>query len=138
MDFIRNLLQKPAVGWSVAGVAILVGLWFFWQGMFARNTYDLSRMTEKVTVRFMDTGDELVLTRGELEERLRGLGGNLNADQGLVNPKTGKATGVLIAAREWQETVTRLNQEHAEMNSRSPWGVGGAASAASNQKNAGK
>ncbi|MBL8887225.1 MAG: hypothetical protein JNK16_11225 [Phycisphaerales bacterium] len=133
MDSIRNLLQKPAVGWSVAGLAILVALWFFWQGMFAKGTYDLSRMTEKVTIRFADTGDEMVLTRGEFEEQLRRMGQDLKADQGIVNPKTGKPTGILVAARDWQETVNRLNQERAEMSSRSPWGAGAAASAAGNK-----
>lgn len=133
MDSVRNLLQKPAVGWSVAGVAILVALWFFWQGVFGKGTYDLARMTEKVTIRFADTGDELVLTRGEFEEQLRRLGQDLKADQGIVNPKTGKPTGIMIASKEWQETVNRLNQERAEMMSRSPWGVGGAASAASSK-----
>jgi hypothetical protein len=130
MESIRQLLQKPAVGWSVAGLAILFSLWLFWRGMFARGTYDMARMTEKVTIRFADTGDEVELTRGEFEEQLRRLGQDLKADQGILNPKTGKPTGILIAAREWQETVNRLNQERAEMNSRSPWGVGGAASAA--------
>lgn len=53
---------------------------------------------------------------------LRESGRQLKPDEGLVNPKTGKPTGVLVAESEWTETVARLNAERDQVKDRSPWG----------------
>lgn len=122
MNRIRNLLQSPVVGWSVAIVAILIAGYLLIRSLTARSPYDPARMTQDVVIRFTDTGDEITMTRGRFERELRGLGKALTVNEGIVNPKTGKPTGFLVAADEWKETVERLNQERADIQSSSPWG----------------
>jgi hypothetical protein len=115
MNQIRELLSKPAVGWSVAGIAILIAGAMFFRSLFASSTYDLGTLSQEVTVRFMDTG-------GEFEKQLRMVTGNLTKDTGIPNPKTGKPTGVLVATREWEETVDRINAERDWAKENSPFG----------------
>jgi hypothetical protein len=122
MNQIRELLSKPAVGWSVAGIAILIAGAMFFRSLFASSTYDLGTLSQEVTVRFMDTGDEIKLPRGEFEKQLRMVTGNLTKDTGIPNPKTGKPTGVLVATREWEETVDRINAERDWAKENSPFG----------------
>lgn len=122
MNQIRKLLQSPVVGWSVATVAILVAGYLLIRSLMATSPYDPARMTQDVVIRFTDTGEEITMSRGRFERELRGLGKSLTVNEGIVNPKTGKPTGFLVAADEWKETVERLNQERADVQSTSPWG----------------
>ncbi|MFN9972478.1 MAG: hypothetical protein ACK58T_21570, partial [Phycisphaerae bacterium] len=92
------------------------------RSLFASSTYDLGTLSQEVTVRFMDTGDEIKLSRGEFEKQLRMVSGNLTKDTGIPNPKTGKPTGVLVATREWEETVDRINAERDWAKENSPFG----------------
>lgn len=124
MGAIREWLKKPAVGWTVAGLAVVIATVLFVQSFFTRSAYDLGRMQENVTIRFMDTGEEISMPRGRFEVLLRESGRVLKPDEGLMNPKTGKPTGILVAQREWEETVERLNRELAEVQSRNPFGSG--------------
>lgn len=124
MGKLREIFSNGSIGWVVAGIAILLGLWVFVRSLTARDTYDLAKLSERVTIRYSDTGDEESMTRGELEEKIRQLGRTLKADEGLPNPKTGKPTGVLVATREWNETVQRLNAEREWAKSQSPFGAG--------------
>lgn len=124
MGKLREILSNGSIGWVVAGVAILLGLWVFVRSITAKDTYDLAKLSERVTIRYADTGDEETMTRGELEEKIRQLGRMLKPDEGLPNPKTGKPTGVLVATREWNETIQRLNAEREWAKSQSPFGAG--------------
>lgn len=129
MNQIRKLLQSPVVGWSVAIVAVVIAGYLLVRSLIARSPYDPSRMTQDVVIRFTDTGDEITMTRGRFERELRGLGKSLTVNEGIINPKTGKPTGFLVAVDEWKETVERLNQERADIQSASPWGATSAAPA---------
>jgi len=117
----REMLAKPAVGWSVAGLAVLLALFMFWNST-RNSTYDLARLSEKVTVRFTDTDDEIVLVRAEFEKQLRSTPGKLSTSAGIINPKTGKPTGILVATRDWQEVVDRINEERTWAQQNSPFG----------------
>ncbi|MBX3381631.1 MAG: hypothetical protein KF805_16160 [Phycisphaeraceae bacterium] len=123
MDQIRKLLQSPAIGWSVAAIAVGFAIFMLIRSFFAVSPYDPARLTQDVTIRFTDTGEEVTMSRGRLEKELRGSGKALNPDEGLLNPKTGKLTGFLVATNEWKETIARLNQERQEAQARSPWGA---------------
>ncbi|MBY0112782.1 MAG: hypothetical protein K2Y21_08175 [Phycisphaerales bacterium] len=118
----REFLGKPAVGWTVAGLAIAVAAYLFFRSMFGSAAYDLSTLSQSVTVRFMDTGDEITLTRGEFEKQLRAVKGTLTKDTGIINPKSGQPTGVLVASREWEETIARINAERDWAKQNSPFG----------------
>jgi hypothetical protein len=128
MGKLREFLSNGAAGWIVAAIAVLLGLWVFIRSLTAKDTYDLSRLSERVTIRYSDTGDEETMTRGEFEEKIRQLGRIIKPDEGLPNPKTGKPTGVLVATREWTETIQRLNAELEWAKSQSPFGAGAAGS----------
>lgn len=123
MNRIRALLQSPAVGWSVAAIAVGFAIFMLVRSFFATSPYDPARLTQDVTIRYTDTGDEVKMSRGRFEKELRGSGKVLNSEEGLVNPKTGKLTGFLVAANEWKETIERLNQERADAQAISPWGT---------------
>ncbi|MBN8596627.1 MAG: hypothetical protein J0L78_03030 [Planctomycetes bacterium] len=133
MGSIRELLAKPAVGWTAAGLAVLIALFFFWRSVVSRSTYDLSRLSESVTVRFTDTDEEVQFTRGDFERQVREIPGTLSTDKGILNPKTGKRTGVLVAKREWDEVVNRLNSERDWARQNSPFGAPPAANSSPKQ-----
>lgn len=115
-------MSKPVVGWSVAGVAILLALVMLWRSLTGSNPYDTSRLAETVTVRFTDTDDEVKLLRADFERQLRSSPGKLTTSSGIVNPKTGKPTGILVATREWDEVVNRINEERDWAKQNSPFG----------------
>jgi len=125
LNRVRELLKNGAIGWTVAGLCLLLALTFLYRAMFATNTYDLARLSEEVTVRFTDTDDEIKLRRGEFEKRLRQQPEALSKTAGLINPKTGKPTGILVATREWEETVDRLNEEREWAKHNSAFGKPG-------------
>lgn len=116
------MLAKPAVGWSVAGIAILVAALIFWRSVTSRDSYDISRLSQTVTVRFTDTNNEIKLTRAEFEKQLRALPGTLSTSSGIINPKTGKPTGILVATADWEEVVNRINGERTWAQENSPFG----------------
>lgn len=109
-------------GWTIASACLLFAIYMLLRGWLSPSPYDLAKLSETVTVRFTDTNDELTLTRGEFEKRLREVPGDLNATTGIMNPKTGKPSGILVATREWEETVNRINQEKQWARQNSPFG----------------
>lgn len=127
MNRLRTLLQSPTIGWSAAGLCLLLALFLLFRSVFSSSPYDLSKLSEVVTVRFTDTNDEITLTRGEFEKQLREVQGVLTKEKGILNPKTGQPSGILVATREWTETVNRINQEKEWARQNSPWGASGAA-----------
>jgi len=122
MARVREIMSKPVVGWSVAGVAVLFAVVVLWRSLRSDNPYDQGKLSQMVTVRFSDTGDEVKLLRGEFERQLRDTAGELSTGTGIVNPKTGKASGVLVASREWEEVIRRINDERAWAKQNSPFG----------------
>lgn len=122
MNQVRAILRNPAIGWAIALLAVGFAVWMLIRSLTSSSPYDPARTTQEVTIRFTDTGDELTMSRGRFEKELRGSGRELKLDEGIINPKTGKPTGFLVAADEWKETVARLNLERSEAQGASPWG----------------
>lgn len=113
----QKLNDKPWIGWTVAGaMAVLAGVVYFTRSSGSNVEYSQEYMTEMVTVKFADTGDELELPRGRFERMLRSSGsGTLDPSKGLINPKTNQPTGFLFDKSDWEKTVQRINSERKEL-----------------------
>jgi hypothetical protein len=111
-DFINS---KPWLGWAIAGVFLLLSVVLYFSISGRGDTYSVERMSETVTLKCAETGEEWTMTRGLMERQLRSRTGSLDASQGIINPKTGKPTGFLFSKSEWEETVDRLNKERREV-----------------------
>jgi hypothetical protein len=122
MDRFREFLKNPVVAWTAAVICIAVAFYSFFRSVWSRDVYDTKRLGEAVTVRFTDTNDEIHLTRAEFEKRLRETPGVLSPETGILNPKTNKPTGILVAEREWKEVVDRLNAERQWAKQHTPFG----------------
>lgn len=112
MNKIREMMEKsPWLGWAVAGVilAAAVGLYLLRSG--ASEPYSPDRLTQTVSIRFADTGEVVEMPRGEMERDLRSRAGRLDAGAGIINPKTGQATGFPYSKSDWEKTIDRLNGE---------------------------
>lgn len=123
MNRIRDFMNRsPWLGWVFAAVMLGVSVAIFLKLDGSGDTYSPERMTEDVTIRFSDTGDEITMPRGRFEKELRMRGSAIDPSKGIVNPKTNEPTGFLFNKAEWDETVARLNSERE--------GVAGATQAA--------
>lgn len=139
MPSIRDhMQQKPWIGWAVAGVLFAAAIYLYMSRSSASNVeYGQEYMTQMVTVKFADTGDEMELPRGRFEKMLRdSAGGTLDAAKGLINPKTNQPTGFLFSKSDWDQTISRINQQRKELGTADNAGGGGIAPAPSVIKDA--
>lgn len=113
--FRQQLSEKPWIGWCVAAVLFAAAAYMFITRSSTKNVeYGPDYMTQMVTVKFADTGDEMELPRGRFEVMLRSINqGQLDPTKGIINPKTNQPTGFLFDKGEWQESVARINRERA-------------------------
>jgi hypothetical protein len=111
MGYRAILEKKPWIGWAVAGVFLVLAVWIYMRRTTSSDPYSPERMTEMVTIKFTDTGDEVDMPRGRLDKELRQSGGKLDPTKGVVNPKTGQPTGFPFNKAEWNEWITRINTE---------------------------
>lgn len=119
MKRVRDFLNdKPWLGWVIAGVFLLLSIGLYIRLSGGRATYSVERMSEKVTLKCIETGDEWTMTRGLMERELRSRTGSLDPSQGIINPKTGRPTGFPFSKSEWEETIKRLNKEKDEPGGR--------------------
>ncbi len=112
----RELLNKsPWMGWALAGVLLLLAGYLYLSRGKNTVAYSPDSMKEMVTIKFADTGDEILMPRGRFERQLReGAQGTLDASRGLINPKTQQPTGFLFNKSDWDETIARINKERKE------------------------
>jgi hypothetical protein len=119
MKRVRDFLNdKPWLGWAIAGVFLVVSIALYLSLSGRGDTYSVERMSEKVTLKCIETGDEWTMTRGLMERELRSRTGSLDSSQGIINPKTGRPTGFPFSKSEWEETIKRLNKEKEEPGGR--------------------
>lgn len=112
---IRELINsRPWLGWAIAGILLVAGVWMYFHLGGQSDPYSQERLTEEVTIRFMDTGDEITMLRGRMEKELRSRSGQIDGNQGIVNPKTSQPTGFPIDKRGWEEAIKRINTEKVE------------------------
>lgn len=108
---IRDTMKaKPWIGWTIAGILLVVAAVLAYRSLFTERPDSLERLSQNVTIRDRETGEEWTMKRAEMELILRRRSGNLDPNVGLPNPKTGKLTG--FPKTEWETTVERLKTEH--------------------------
>lgn len=112
MQSLREFMRKnPMMGWVVAAVLMLGAAAVII--MQFGNKSETEQLTQFVTIRCTETGDTWQVLRGVMEKELYLRPYPIDPNQGLINPKTGKATGFPIDA--WKETVDRVNTERSEV-----------------------
>ncbi len=112
MQSLREFMRKnPMMGWVVAAV-LMLGAAAVVIIQFGNKT-ETEQLTQFVTIRCTETGDTWQVLRGVMEKELYLRPYPIDPNQGLINPKTGKATGFPIDA--WKETVDRVNTERSEV-----------------------
>lgn len=118
MSMREFLNSKPWLGWVIAAVFLVISLTLYF-GIGGRGgTYSVERLSEQVTIKCSETGEEWTMTRGVMERELRMRTGTLDTAQGVINPKTGKPTGFPFKKSEWEETIARLNKEKQEIEAK--------------------
>ncbi|MFG0314347.1 MAG: hypothetical protein ACF8LL_09205 [Phycisphaerales bacterium] len=113
MHKLRTLLKdSPWIGWAVAGGFLLLSVVLYTRlSGGGGGAYSAERMSEMVTIKCVETGEEWEMTRGLMEQQLRRRGTELSPEEGLLNPSTGRPTGFPFDKGEWRETVERINRE---------------------------
>src|SRR2546423_986391 len=121
----RSFLNKsPWAGWALAGVLLCVAVFFYIRSRSAgADPYSPARMQEMVTIHYTDTDEEETIPRGRLDKELRQQGDHLDPSKGIINKKTGKPTGFLIAKQDWDEMIARINTEKEEAKKHPGGGV---------------
>jgi hypothetical protein len=95
-------------------VLLLASVYLFIRGGGGSDPYSPDRMKETVVIKFADTGDEVTMTRGQLDREMRRSGDKLDPSKGVINPKTQAPTGFPFDKSEWDEMIARINQEKQE------------------------
>lgn len=110
--------EKPWVGWAVAGVLLLVSLYFVFMRGGGGDTFSSDNMMRMVTIKFTDTGKTEQMPYGRLVKQLsdqaRNAGGKVDPSKGLINPETNQPTGILIDDGLWKATLERIQLDMAE------------------------
>ena len=119
MANLRELLnKKPWLGWSVAGAAMCVAVYFAWRSNNVKGEYTTERMTQTLTIRFTDTGDTMEIARGRLMRDLMLAGGHIDPSKGIINPKTNQPTGFPFDKADWETMVAQINRDSAKTKGR--------------------
>lgn len=106
----REYLKKyPWLGWALCLVLLFVTGFLWWDRSRSDSPFSPDRMLEEVTIKYSDTGETVTMARGRFEKMLRSTGEKIDPSQGLINPKTGQATGFLFNQAEWDASVKRVN-----------------------------
>jgi hypothetical protein len=109
-----GMKRKPVLVWAaIAALALAAGL-FLVQFAGRGDPNSVEHLTQEITIRCSETGDEWTVARGRMERELLLRGTPIDPTVGLVNPKTGRPTGFPVDRDEWDRTIKRLNGEARE------------------------
>ncbi|MGQ0626805.1 MAG: hypothetical protein ACT4PL_01745 [Phycisphaerales bacterium] len=114
MQNIRTMIrEKPAIGWGVAGVLLLVAVYLAVSRTSGNeDAFGSASMTEMVTIKFTDTGKTEEWPRGRVVRELLSTGATkLDPNVGIRNPETGQMTGFIFSKAEWDQMINTLNTE---------------------------
>jgi hypothetical protein len=116
MNRIRQFMRdKPWIGWVVALFALAGAGVIIFKQQTTTGMYDPESMTQIITIKFLDTGDEVEIPRGRVDTMLREQqSGVVDPSKGLLNPKTGQPTGFPIDKRNWDAWIKRINEDRAQ------------------------
>ncbi len=110
-------MERKHVMWAVfAALAVLMVIVILWGLRASRSP--AADLASEVTVRFDDTGEDLKMTRGQIERALIARifqPGPIDPAVGLTNPKTGKPTG-FPADREYWNRLIEEAKKAADQN----------------------
>lgn len=113
MASLRKFLQdRPMLGWGFAAALLLVAAVMVYMRLGSES--ETEQLTEMVTIRCSETGQEWQVLRGVMEKELYLRSYPVDPTQGLVNPATGKPTGFPVD--DWKQTVERINAERASVS----------------------
>jgi len=115
MNRLRELLARsPWLGWAVAGLILVAAVFIYMRRSGMNDPYDPRRLSQMMSIRYSDTGEVVEMRRADVELELRRRAGRLDPGAGLINPKTGQATGFPYSKGDWDKTIERLNAEKQE------------------------
>jgi hypothetical protein len=111
---IRTLMRdRPMLGWILAGFLLVAAAFFALRALRGpADPYSFQRLTEDVTIKDRETGEEWKIKRGRMEQMLWDRGDKLDTNVGLPNPRTGTLTG--FPKSDWEATVERINRDRVE------------------------
>jgi hypothetical protein len=116
MNKLRQFVNsKPWLGWTLAAALLVLSIVLYYRLSGKNDPYSVERMSEMVTIKCVETGDEWTMNRGMMEKTLRERGTVLSPSEGLPNPKTGRLTGFPFNKSEWEATIARINQEKQDV-----------------------
>ena len=111
--------KKQVVRVVLVGLIVVLGGVFFVRMITGAEPGTAASLTQDLTIRCSETGDEWTLSRGKLEQALYSRQGEIDVNEGLVNPETGKATGFPVnRKRDWDGTIDRIKEEKAALAAR--------------------
>lgn len=121
MNLREFLNARPWIGWAFSGVLLLVCVYILYSRMNpVGDEYSGDRMTQMVTIKYMDTGKEEQMPRGRLIKMLLDQGGTIDATKGIINPETKAPTGFIYDKEDWEALVKQLNADRAEAQKAKP------------------
>lgn len=82
-----------------------------------KNPYSFEQLTEEVTLKCRETGFEMTMPRGRMEQMLWDRPAPIDPSEGLINPETGRPT--MFPKSEWEQTVQRINDDREAVASQS-------------------
>ncbi|USN99655.1 MAG: hypothetical protein H6810_03060 [Phycisphaeraceae bacterium] len=107
----REFLKKyPWLGWLVAAVCLGASVFILMRGSSSNAPDTIEKLSETVTIRCTETGNEWTMRRGDFEHMLLSQNGLIDPTQGIPSKfADGRPTGVLVDTKDWTETVNRIN-----------------------------
>ena len=103
--------EKPRMGWVLAaGVGILVAIVLFVR-MAGGGDQSPELLATEVTIKFEDTGAEIRMLRGRVEQMIWDRPLPLDAAIGLENPETKKMTGFYTNREDWTRMVEGIAEQ---------------------------
>lgn len=110
MSVREALNQKPWIAWTVSGVCLVLTAFFFMRSLGNNAPDSIERLSQTITIRCTETGNEWEMNRGRFERMLLQQHGLIDPDKGIPSEfADGRLTGVLVSKNEWTETVERIN-----------------------------
>lgn len=107
----ETLNSKPWIGWGVALVAIALAAVLFYRGTTDNAPDSVDTLSQSVTIRCTETGNEWEMNRGQLMEMLLLQPGPVDPTKGIPSKfAEGRPTGVIVDKGAWNETVDYVNQ----------------------------
>jgi hypothetical protein len=113
VDSIRAFLNRnPWLGWVFAAAMLVISIVMYYRLGHSGDSTTAERMSEMVTIRSTENGEEWKLRRGMMEKLLASRPVPIDPLVGLPSPTTGKPTGFPVD-RDWEETIDRLNKDRS-------------------------